>query len=80
MPDELLTADEHRAIDLLSELNGLLGRIVGREEPARGNDLFELASHTHVLQNAVLSQAAARAYPDRYRPLGGALFEAVADA
>lgn len=65
-----MTADEHRAMELLAELDTLFGRIVGLDEPARGNDLFELAGYIHLLQNAILSQAAARAYPGLYRLLG----------
>lgn len=38
--------------------------------PARGADLAELAVHLHAIENTVLAQAAARAYPDRYRLLG----------
>jgi hypothetical protein len=69
---DLLTADEHRAIDLLGRAYTLLGRIVA-DGPTREADLAEHAAAIHVVQQAVMAQAAARAYPALYRPLGGVL-------
>lgn len=71
-PVELLTADEHDALKLTGALWNLVGRIVadGRSRPA---DLAEISIHIHNLQHAILAQAAARAYPDRYRLLGGTI-------
>lgn len=66
---ELLTEDEHRAVELAGELYGLLCSIVG-DGPTRDQDLRELIGPVHEIQRAVLKQAAARAYPDRYRLLG----------
>lgn len=66
---ELLTADEHRAVEMAGELYNLLCTITGRGE-TREADLNELVHHIHAIQRAVLKQAAARAYPDRYRLLG----------
>lgn len=66
---ELLTAEEHRAVDLTAELWNLLCSITGGEGSREG-DLAELAGAVHVIQRAVLAQAGARAYPDRYRLLG----------
>jgi hypothetical protein len=34
------------------------------------------AMHVHAIQHAVMAQAAARAYPDLYGPLGGTLRDA----
>lgn len=39
--------------------------------PSRDNDLREACAHVHALQHMVMSQAAARAYPELYRELGG---------
>jgi len=35
------------------------------------HDIAEMVDKVHQLQAMVLAQAAARAYPDMYRPLGG---------
>lgn len=67
---DLLTSDELAAIDLAARLAESLARVVGGGG-TRNADLNELLVHVHVIQNAVLAQAAARAYPDRFRPLGG---------
>lgn len=67
-----LTADELRAIDLAAELYNLLARIVGRS-PSRAGDIGEFTIHIHGIQQAVMSQAAARAYPERFRLLGETL-------
>lgn len=70
MTDELLTAAEHDAVAMAGELWNLLTCIVA-DGPARQGDLHELIGHIHAIQHAVLKQAAARAYPDLYRLLGG---------
>ena len=76
---ELLTDDEHRAMQLLAEVRRLLGRIIAEGADSatgtdsRSGDSREVAWHIHGLQNMVLSQAAARAYPHRYRLLGEGL-------
>lgn len=67
---DLLTPDEHRAMDLTAQLADALAVIVG-DGPTRAHDLNELAGYVHLIQHAILAQAAARAYPDRYRLLGG---------
>ena len=72
MRDELLTEDEHRFMDLTGDLANLLARIVG-DGRTRAGDLNEAVAHIHALQALVLAQAAARAYPDKYRLLGEAL-------
>lgn len=69
---EPLTADEHRLMVLTGDLMQLLARIVGNGS-SRAGDLNEAVAHIHALQAMVLAQAAARAYPDRYRLLGGTL-------
>lgn len=71
-PDDshLLTLSEHVALEQLGGLWDALCTIVGHG-PSRGADCAEIAGHIHALQRAVLAQAGARAYPDRYRLLGG---------
>lgn len=66
----LMTPLEHDAMAQSAELWNTLVAIAG-DGPARDGDLQELAFHIHGIQRAVLKQAAARAYPDRYRLLGG---------
>lgn len=66
----LLTPDEHRAVAMAGELWGLLCQIT-TDGLARSGDLQELIAHIHAIQRTVLKQAAARAYPELYRLLGG---------
>lgn len=68
----LLTEYEKLALDLTAQLATTLGGIVGGG-PTRAGDLNELLAHVHVIQNAVMAQAAARAYPGRFRLLGQTL-------
>lgn len=66
----LLTEPEHRAMRLTVDLWHALCRIAA-DGPARDGDLAELCTHIHAIQRTILAQAAARAYPNRYRLLGG---------
>lgn len=66
----LLTAAEHAAVAQAADLWGALQGIVA-DGPARAGDLQELIFHIHAIQRTVLKQAAARAYPELYRLLGG---------
>jgi hypothetical protein len=66
---DALTPDELDALDLVANLANKIGRIVG-EGRTRAHDINELVGHIHAIQNAVMSQAAARAYPGRFRLLG----------
>jgi hypothetical protein len=59
-------------MDLTAELANAFGRIVGRER-TRMHDLAEAVHHIHALQHTIMAQAAARAYPERFRLLGGTL-------
>ena len=54
-------------------LGGVYGKFVDMmvPGPARDGDLAEVAFHVHGLQRMILAQAAARAYPERYRLRGG---------
>lgn len=67
-----MTDDEHEALALTAKLNGALHRIIG-DGPSAAGDRTEVVLHVHALQNMVHAQAGARAYPDRYRPLGHSL-------
>lgn len=70
--DDLLTDDEHECVRLLGQASALMTRIVA-EGPTRAADIAELYGHVHVLQRTIGSQAAARAFPARYRLLGSTL-------
>ena len=65
----LLTTDERAVVDMLGGVWNQLCSIVG-DGPARDADLHEASIHVHALQNMVLAQAAARAFPDEFRLLG----------
>jgi len=69
---DLMSEDEHLAMKLSGELANVLKRIcydgdTGQAEYAWG----EMCAHIHNIQRAVKSQAASRAFPDKYRLLGG---------
>ena len=68
----LLTEAEHTAIQQAATLwNALCAAIP--DGPTRDADLRELCAHVHAIQHAVMANAAARAYPETYRTLGGTL-------
>lgn len=71
-PEPLLTDQEVQAMAYTTDLWNQLCCIVGYG-PTRNADLAELGGHVHAIQNAVLAQAAARAYPGRFRLMGGTL-------
>lgn len=72
-PSALLTPAEHRAVILAGELYTLIvTEIIGKDD-SRAGDVRELCAYIHGIQHMVLAQAAARAYPARYRLLGGVL-------
>lgn len=60
---------EHEAIEKSGELAQLMRKIIG-DGPNAYHDWVEATVHIHAIQNMVLSQAAARAYPDTFRLLG----------
>jgi hypothetical protein len=70
---DVLTDVEHKAMQLTADLWNQLCSAVVCGGSTRAADLSELAMHVHAIQHAVMAQAAARAYPDLYRPLGGQL-------
>jgi hypothetical protein len=69
---EFLTEHEKRTIAALGDMAGMVARCVA-DGPNHDNDLAELVAPIHVVQNTLLAQAAARAYPDKYRLLGETL-------
>ena len=68
----LLTDDELAAVDLTAQLGRLMRRIIG-DGPNAADDCTEAAHRIHAVQDLILAQAAARAYPHLFRPLGGDL-------
>ncbi len=72
---ELLTEEERDLISLLGNCFNAFTRIAG-DGPTREADIGEFCSLIHHLQQYVMSQAAARAYPDLYRLIGETLSSA----
>lgn len=66
----LLTDAEHAVIRQAGDLWGAICSVVG-DGPTRDADLREMITHVHAIQHAIMAQAAHRAYPEHYRPLGG---------
>lgn len=59
--------------DVINRIGGLwddITTIVG-DGASRDHDLAEFIVHVHAIQQKVMAQAAARAYPDELRLLGG---------
>jgi hypothetical protein len=77
-PHQLLTDAEFEAMEhLISFVNVMAERVVGNG-PTRGADLNEIVDKVHQLQAGIMAQAAARAYPDEFRLLGGVVTAGVA--
>jgi hypothetical protein len=70
---DFLTEAEHRAMALTADLVNLVCTEIIGPGSSRGSDIREFVGHIHAVQQQILSQAAARAYPDRYRLLGHTL-------
>lgn len=67
---DYLTVDEREALRLSGQLANLCRRIIG-DGPTAEHDWSEMAVRIHSVQHMVMAQAAARAYPDEFRLLGG---------
>ncbi len=67
-----LTDAELRAMDITVELVNVMCRDVIGHGPTRDADVREFVAHVHVIQQAILSQSAGRAHPERFRLLGEA--------
>lgn len=68
-PVGFLTHEELSAIEVTADLVALLDDIVGDGATAQ-QDRAELVALVHSIQYRIMGQAAARAYPDRFRLLG----------
>ena len=67
---ELLTNEEKEIIKDLGLINLRFGKICGKDPAVREQDYREFTSHIHDMQNAIMANAAARAYPKEFRLLG----------
>jgi hypothetical protein len=67
---EPLTPEEKEVVFALGRLWGDFCALTS-DGPTRDEDLREAMHHFHALQRMVGAQAAARAYPEAFRPLGG---------
>ena len=54
-----LTDDEHAAVHMAGQLYNLLSKVVGQAS-SRECDMREVCAHVHAVQQAVMSNAAAR--------------------
>jgi hypothetical protein len=70
---ELLTREEREAVRMAGMAYTLIADHVVAYGPTRDADLAEIAAAVHVMQRAVLAQAAARWYRGEFRLLGGTL-------
>jgi hypothetical protein len=73
--DELLTPLEQHIVELIEELSAAIGALGGDDDelfPLAEFDQRLLLEHAQTIQRYVLAQAAARAYPGRYRLIGSA--------
>ncbi len=69
---DLLTPQEHQLVNDLGRIAGQFLDIIHEQSGLSGSgDYAEAVYYIHGLQNMVLSQAAARAYPTHYRLMGG---------
>lgn len=68
--DESLTRDERALVASIAKVYNEFCRIMPHGR-ARRDDLQEVVFHIHGLQRMIMANAAARAYPDQFRPLGG---------
>lgn len=70
--EDLMTQEEHDCMTVSAELAELLRKVIGDGRQTE-HDWAEAAAHIHAIQRMVMSQAAARAFPDLYRLLGRTL-------
>lgn len=68
----LLNPIELDALEITADLSRALTLVVGRDA-SRSQDIAELFHHIHAIQRYVMSHAACRAYPDKFRMLGGTI-------
>lgn len=66
----MLTDTEIKLVKDIGNLLGGFNKII-HNGPCYNEDLGEVVSHIHALQNMVMSQSAARAHPGDFRLMGG---------
>jgi hypothetical protein len=66
----VLTGDEREAIRLAGQCYTHIAEKVVGDGLTRDDDLAEIRAAIHVVQHAVMAQAAARAYPGEFRLMG----------
>jgi len=69
----VLTTAERKALELTGELANLVHHQVISGGPMHDHDWNEFAMRIHAVQHMIMAQAAARAYPDDFRLLGGTI-------
>lgn len=71
MREDLMTDEEHHAMELTGSLfNYISKNVIGPDPASRSGDVRELVIHIHGIQRMLMAQAACRAFPDKYRLLG----------
>lgn len=70
----ILTDEEHELVEMLGQCANRFAKVIGHG-PTSSHDYGEVVDKIHQLQSMVLSQAAARWFPSRYRLLGETLAE-----
>jgi hypothetical protein len=73
---EMLSSVEKSAIELTEKLSFLVNNIIGPEAVGQLDDALldrlEIRHHIIIIQRMIMANAAARAYPGKYRKLGEA--------
>lgn len=68
-----LTENERLAVQMAGSLYRLIEDSIVGDGPTRDDDLAEIRAAVHVIQRAVMAQAAGRLYPAEFRLLGKTL-------
>ena len=71
--DAYLTDAERKAVRMAGELYTFIAGEVIADGPVRDDDAAEIRTAVHVIQHAVMAQAAARLFPGEFRLLGRAI-------
>lgn len=67
---DLLNEAELEAMQTIGKFAGQMRQLIG-DGPQAESDWAEAADKIHQLQTTIMAQAASRAYPELFRPLGG---------
>lgn len=67
----LMTPQELEAMSLTAKLANTMSGIIGQDGPQSVYDRTEMVYKVHDIQHMIMAQAASRAYPETFRPLGG---------